>query len=62
MFFDFLLWEKTIKTPIIKKIKGKTQSASVLNFTGGFKRIKSPYLSVKNLYISHYFFLLLFYS
>ena len=47
-----MLCQKTIKTPTIKKIKGNNQSANVLNLKGGFKRIKSPYLSVKNLYIS----------
>ena len=36
-------------TPMKRKIKGKNQSASVFNLKGGFRRIKSPYLSVKNL-------------
>ena len=44
--------EKTTKIPITKKIKGRNQSANVFNFRGGFRRIKSPYLSVKKLYIS----------
>jgi len=41
-----------IKIPTTKKINGKNQSANVLNLKGGLRRIKSPYLSVKNIYIS----------
>ena len=40
-----------------KKIIGKIQSARVDNFKGGLRRIKSPYLSVKKLYISFLFFI-----
>jgi hypothetical protein len=45
------LCQKTIKIPTIKKINGKNQSAKVLNLRGGLRRIKSPYLSVKKIYI-----------
>ena len=48
-FFDFLLCKKSIIIPIIKKTKGKDQSKKVLILKGGLRRIKSPYLSVKNL-------------
>ena len=44
------------KIPIIKKTNGKNQRANVLNLRGGLRRIKSPYLSVKKLYISLSFF------
>ena len=41
-----------IRIPITKKIKGKNHSGNVLDLRGGLRRIKSPYLSVKNLKIS----------
>ena len=46
---------KDLRILIRKKINGKNQSANVLNLRGGLRRIKSPYLSVKNLYISSSF-------
>ena len=38
--------------PNIRKINGKNQRPKVFKLNGGLRRIKSPYLSVKNLYIS----------
>ena len=43
---------KDLRILIRNKIKGKNQSIKVVNLKGGLRRMKSPYLSVKNLYIS----------
>jgi hypothetical protein len=43
------LCRKITKIPTTRKTNGKIQRKSVLILNGGFRRIKSPYLSVKKL-------------